>query len=197
MNQPIYEINLPKGKFQVYNGKPDFDFLKVNQIHSNIVLNENEINSHSEADGIFGNSNKILATLTADCLPIIVEGKLGHAILHAGWKGVRDQILLDENVRALIPETICIGPHISALNYEVGEDFKVNFPNSNSFKIINNKLCFDLRNEIKSQIVSNYPNTNVLDISICTFDDLKLNSFRRDKTKQRNYNVYIPNGAKT
>lgn len=196
MIKPIYEFKLPQGLFQVYNQKPDFPFVSVKQIHSSIVLDEKEINGEVEADGICSNSKTPLVTLTADCLPIVVEGEKGHAILHAGWKGVRDEILLHKKVKEIKPQTILIGPHISVINYEVGEDFKNQFPNSKSFKSINNKLCFDLKNEIIEQIYTNFPTVKVIDTSLCTFDDLKLNSFRRDKTKNRNYNVYIPNGDK-
>ncbi len=195
MNKPVLEIPLPKGKFAVYASKPDIIYKNVKQIHSNFVVEENLANGITEADGIVSNTKTPLCTFTADCLPLVIEGKNGHAILHAGWKGVRDQILLHEKVKALIPETLLIGPHIHQAQYEVQPDFKANFPQSNAFSERNGKLFFSLAVEIIQQAKTNYPNIKIIDANVCTFLDNKLHSFRRNKTTERNYNIYIPDGG--
>lgn len=195
MNKPVLEIPLSKGKLVVYTTKPSLIYKNVKQIHSSLVVDENAANGITEADGIVSTSKTPLCTLTADCLPLVVEGKHGHAILHAGWKGVRDQILLNKNVRALEPETLLIGPHIHQAQYEVQSDFKANFPHSMAFKEVNGKIYFSLREEIIQQAKTNYPNIKIIDANVCTFLDNRLHSFRRNKTTERNYNIYIPDGG--
>lgn len=195
MNNPVIEIKLPKGKFVVFNKRPNFIYKNVKQIHSNLVVDENLADGIIEADGIASSSKIPLCTFTADCLPLIIEGKHGHAILHAGWKGVRDQILLNKKVKELEPETLLIGPHIHQAQYEVQPDFKANFPNSKAFKKENGKLYFSLREEIIQQAKTNYPNIKIIDANVCTFLDNRLHSFRRNKTTERNFNIYIPDGG--
>lgn len=194
MSEVTFEYILPKGTFKVFNQKPIFDFLKAKQIHSNIVLNEKEITATSEADGIWGNSKVAQCILTADCLPIVIEGKLGHASLHAGWMGVRDLIAISENVKKIEPTLAFIGPHICVNCYEVQADFRNHFPHSTSFKQIGNKQYFDLQNEVCEQLTKTFPNIKIIKSNQCTFENTQFHSFRRNKTSLRNFNIYFPQG---
>jgi YfiH family protein len=182
---------LPRGQFCVYRNKPDFDLLRVKQTHSNIVLDEKNCNE-LEADGIAGNSKTPLAILTADCLPILLLGENGHAMIHAGWRGLQNQILNNDLIKKIKPTYAFIGPHIKAHNYEVQEDFKLNFPNPDVFKKLNDKIYFDLLAVAKTQLKKLFPEITIEDSGLCTFSDLNFHSYRRDKTTERNWNVYIP-----
>jgi copper oxidase (laccase) domain-containing protein len=191
----VYEYKLPNGIFRVFNSKDlNFDFLKTKQTHSDIVVNEKEIVSDIIADAIVGNTSKPKCILTADCLPIIVEGEFGHATVHAGWAGVKNNILFSKKIAELKPKLFFIGPHILFQNYQVQENFKEHFPNSDAFIYKNNNIYFDLASEIKNRIKQNYPNAEIMDSQICTFEDHRFHSYRRNKTEQRNYNIYFPNG---
>jgi copper oxidase (laccase) domain-containing protein len=197
MKDLVFEYQLPNGFFRTFSEKPHFNFLQVKQIHSNIVVNEYQANLDISADGIIGTTTTPLCTLTADCLPIVVEGERGHAIVHAGWKGLRDQIISNELIKNIKPQFIYIGPHILKDSYEVQESFKTEFPNSPSFLSRNGKQYFDLSNELSVEIQKNYPNCKIVDANVCTFLDNRFHSFRKDKTAKRNYNIYFPNGVKS
>jgi YfiH family protein len=70
--------------------------------------------------------------LTADCLPVVVAGEGGVAVLHAGWRGLAAGVL-EEGVCALRevgvsgPLTAAIGPGAGGCCYEVGPDVRSAF----------------------------------------------------------------------
>lgn len=70
--------------------------------------------------------------LTADCLPVVVAGAGGVAVLHAGWRGLADGIL-EDGVRALRELGVTgrleavIGPGAGGCCYEVGSDVRAAF----------------------------------------------------------------------
>jgi hypothetical protein len=68
------------------------------------------------------------AVLVADCLPVAVAGRGAVAMLHAGWRGLSEQILavgvaaVRKKVGPDAPLEAAIGPGIGACCYEVGEE---------------------------------------------------------------------------
>ncbi len=72
------------------------------------------------------------AVLVADCLPIVVAGGGGLAVLHAGWRGLAGGIIR-EGVAALRmmgcdgPLEAAIGPGAGPCCYQVGEDIHTRF----------------------------------------------------------------------
>jgi len=187
----VFEKKLPRGRFCVYQSSPAFDLIKVKQTHSPIVLDEKSCNG-LEADGMVGNSTTPMAILTADCLPILLLGESEHALVHAGWRGLENQILAQELIKKIKPAYAFIGPHISVLNYEVQPNFKTNFPDTKAFVEKNGKLFFDLSVIVKSQLKTLYPEILIEESNICTFSNENFHSYRRNKTTERNWNVYIP-----
>ncbi|MFG1500903.1 polyphenol oxidase family protein [Halobacteriovorax sp. XZX-3] len=190
MAQLLYQKKIGDFLFETYDDRPDFEFDEVKQIHSDIVVKTPTTNS-IEADGIVSKLelSQPLAIKTADCLPIAIIGKFGVANLHAGWRGVAQEIILNKEVKAIEPQIILIGPHISAVNYEVSEEFKQNFPNSQAFDMVEGRLTFSLEMEVKKQIAEHFPQAYVISTNICTFANLNYNSFRRNQTTKRNYNI--------
>lgn len=190
MAKLLYQKKISDYLFEVYDDLPDFEFDEVKQIHSSIVVNAPASNDN-EADAITSELqlDRPLAIKTADCLPIVIIGKSGVANIHAGWRGLAEEIILNDEIKNIEPEIILIGPHISAVNYEVSEEFKQNFPNSQAFAVIEGKLTFSLEMEIREQISNNFPKAHVISTNICTFANLNYNSFRRNQTTKRNYNI--------
>ncbi|EPZ50087.1 multi-copper polyphenol oxidoreductase laccase [Bacteriovorax sp. BAL6_X] len=190
MAKLLYQKKISNYLFEVYDDRPDFDFDEVNQIHSSTVVNAPASNNN-EADAIISGLEleRPLAIKTADCLPIVIIGKSGVANIHAGWRGLAEQIILDSEIKRIEPEIILIGPHISAVNYEVSEEFKQNFPNSQAFAVIEGKTTFSLEKELRAKIAANFSNAHVISTNICTFANLNYNSFRRNQTTKRNYNI--------
>ncbi|MDO9183092.1 MAG: polyphenol oxidase family protein [Bacteriovorax sp.] len=182
---------LSRGRFCVYQSRPDFDLLCVKQTHSSIVLEEKNCNEQI-ADGIVGSSTTPLAILTADCLPILLLGEKEHALIHAGWKGLQNEILNSDIVKKINPLYAFIGPHISTLRYEVQPDFKENFSLKSAFIENEGKLYFDLAEVARTQLKQISPTIIIEESGICTFLHNDFHSYRQNQTIKRNWNIYIP-----
>lgn len=188
-----FEAPLLRGRFIVFNARPDFDFLKVKQTHSDLVIPEDKCSIEIEGDGIIGDSSVPKVILTADCVPIVLLGKDKHVVIHAGWRGLAQNILANELVKSINPIYAFIGPHIRPEHYEVQPDFLFNFPNfSEAFTQHHGKIYFNMEYVATRQLVDTYPGIVVEDCGLCTFSNLKFHSYRRDKTTQRNWNIYFP-----
>ena len=200
MKKPRYEKSLLRGLFQTYTEEPKLgqEFLRVKQTHSNLVLKALDIIcAVTECDGIVSNLNASsltpLCILTADCLPVVLIGDYGHTAIHAGWRGLAQNILLQDEVKNIKPTYAFIGPHISQAHYEVQSDFLAHFTNfPEAFKIRDNKYYFSLSIVCKLQLKANYPDIIIEESGLCTFEDEELHSYRLDKTKHRNWNIFFP-----
>ena len=167
----------------------------VEQKHTNKVIITNDYNSYCVADGQVTNKNNIaLAVLTADCVPILLADEENRVIssVHAGWRGARSDIIKEailkmkelganiSNINAVV------GPCIKQNNYEVDNDFFLNFiQESVSYKKFftpsekNNHHMFDLPSYVKLKL-ENLNIKNILDIERDTYEDEEsFFSFRR------------------
>jgi len=187
----LFEKDLPRGQFSVYESQPEIDLIRVKQTHSSIVLLEADC-LEMLADGMVGKSHKPMAILTADCLPIVLLGENEHAFVHAGWRGLHNQILNNLLIQKIKPIYAFIGPHISQDHYEVSPDFKINFPDNQFFKEIENKIFFNLSLAAKYQLQRFFPGITIEESLQCTFAEESFHSYRRNKTTQRNWNIYCP-----
>jgi YfiH family protein len=78
---------------------------------------------------------RVLAIMTADCLPVVIAGADGHALglAHAGWRGLAAGVLEGTlaALRARAPQETAwrawIGPAISQRYFEVGGEVRVAF----------------------------------------------------------------------
>lgn len=85
-----------------------------------------------EGDGLVSASaGRLLAILTADCVPVLVADTRTHAVgaFHAGWRGTLGRIvqrgvaMMEERYRSRAEDLVAaIGPCIGACCFEVGED---------------------------------------------------------------------------
>ena len=156
----------------------------LHQLHSKKIFFVNKVSKKNLfGDGLITNTKKLaIGILTADCAPILLFDNKKNIIgaAHAGWKGAYKKIgkkMVDyfkkkgskvSNIFAVI------GPCISQKNYEVKNDFKQKFlnqgpENMNHFKIIKNKIYFDLRGYIFRQL-KNAGINNIEIIKKDTFD---------------------------
>lgn len=191
MSKLSYSESLPGYKFEVYNSKPDFDVRHVKQVHGAIILDDNSLNPDEiEADGILTlNGSTPLAIKTADCLPIVVIGNKGAALLHAGWRGVHQKIVQSSSLKIIEPHFFYVGPFIQSRHFEVQVDFKDNFPGSHHFTEDKQKLNFDLGGEVSDQIIQSYPQAKIQLCSLSTYDDPRFHSYRENATVERNWNI--------
>ncbi len=131
-----------------------------------------------------------MAIKTADCLPVALIGEGGAAIVHAGWRGFHANILLNKHFSRLNISHAIIGPAICGSSYEVGEEFLEIFQDYPSCLGKNDqKFTFDLPQACEIQLKKHYHGINIINSHIDTFSNLGHNSFRRDKTEKRNYNI--------
>lgn len=117
----------------------------LNQTHSNIALLAETISSETapNADASYTRKhNEVCVVMTADCLPILITNKAGTevAAIHAGWQGLAAGVL-ENTLSALHSEPsslmVWVGPSVSRLNYEVGEDFYATFAKTHTQKELN------------------------------------------------------------
>jgi YfiH family protein len=104
----------------------------LRQVHGIAVHDADAIvaDAEPEADAaITRRSGRVLAVLTADCLPVFLAADDGSAvgIVHAGWRGLAGGVIeaaiakLDVEPARLVA---WLGPAIGAKSYEVGEDVR-------------------------------------------------------------------------
>lgn len=200
-NTIVWKYDLPIGSFVILKNKPEHA-VSVKQIHTgNVVSVQDAKMQLIEADGIYWTwkdletasvAKPIPLILTADCLPIILLGKSGGCLLHAGWRGVKAQIHLTSAVRNLDPYYYFIGPSIQHFSFEVTSEFLDNFSNKNFFTLENNRYTFNLQAQVKHDLESAFPSIKGTDCGIDTFTDLRFQSYRRSKgNRTNNYNVFL------
>lgn len=196
MNNEIelcYQFEFEGYVFETYNGVPELDFRQVRQSHSAEVSEYlgDPFDEDSECDGIASlrEDSPALAIKTADCLAIGIVGRNGIGMVHAGWRGLHKKIISHALIRKIQPRQFIISPHISASNYEVGQEFLDYFDQEISLRRSNGKLVFSQRREAIHQISSNYPDIPIEICSICTYESSSLHSHRREKGSGRNVSI--------
>ena len=127
----------------------------INQTHSNVSIDADKVSSIIDADASYSKTiGTVCGVLTADCLPIFVSNKGGSTvgIAHAGWRGLVGGIIesliesFDCDTKDLI---VYLGPAISQLSFEVGEEVKSQYLSKNEnfescFTFLNDKCYLDL-----------------------------------------------------
>lgn len=184
--------SLNRGRFETWTKKPDMNMLHATQVHGTDIVSPKDL--PCDADGIvvtWAEFDRPLAIKTADCLPIVIEGEKGVVFLHAGWRGLAHGILERPQIEQIGPQRVFIGPSIHECCFEVSADFADNFPGSPNFKTIDNKHYFNLQEEAKRRLRAKYPSLLIQYAPVCTCCNNSLNSYRRDKTTERNWNIYI------
>ncbi len=139
----------------------------LNQLHSSKIFFINELSKKKLlGDGLATNTRGIaIGILTADCAPILFFDNKKKIIgaVHSGWRGAYKNIgkkminFFKKKGSNLNDIMAVIGPCISQNNYEIKNDFKAKFlkqssSNKKHFKIIKNKIFFDLKGYIFRQI---------------------------------------------
>lgn len=109
--------------------------LWLEQVHGTRVLDADEAGTAKLAPAdaaITRQSNRVLAVLVADCLPVLLATRTGDAIgvAHAGWRGLAAGVI-ERAVEALRspPAQLqaWLGPAISAAHFEVGFEVRTAF----------------------------------------------------------------------
>ncbi len=153
-------------------------------------------------DGMVTNSRGIsIGILTADCAPILFFDSKKNIVgaVHSGWKGAYKKIgkkmvnFFKKKGSKLNDICAVIGPCISQNNYEIKNDFKKKFlrqstQNKKYFKIMKNKIYFDLKGYIFKQL-KNAGINNIEIIKKDTFNP-KNNFFSARRSLRKKNNDY-------
>jgi len=198
------KINVKKN-LKIVSKKIDVkkNIILLHQLHSNKIFFINKISKKKLlGDGLVTNVKNIaIGILTADCAPILFcdpkKNIIGAA--HVGWRGAYKKIgkKMIYNFKKKGSKTsdilAVIGPCISQKNYEVKNDFKTKFLKQSShnikhFKLVKNKIYFDLKGYIFNQLKKAGVN-NIETIKKDTFNP-KNNFFSARRSFKKKNNDY-------
>lgn len=110
--------------------------LWLRQVHGTDVADAASLPESSDepvADAAIAHGpGKVLAILTADCLPVLFAGDGGQTIgaAHAGWRGLAAGVLENTVARMGVPPaslSAWLGPAIGGSSYEVGAEVRAAF----------------------------------------------------------------------
>ncbi len=165
------------------------DWATINQIHGEQVLWTSIPGVLGDADGLVTAELGLpLAVRTADCVPVVVETAASIGLVHAGWRGVAAGVVAQmidtmageghEPIRA------SIGPHIGSCCFEVGDE------------VVEALGGYDQTTRwgttsvsLKDAIAGQLPDMDLEVIDVCTFEDTRFASYRRDATSRRQVTV--------
>jgi YfiH family protein len=107
----------------------------LRQVHGTTVFDADGVGIDAEpaADAaVTRRAGRVLAVLTADCLPVLfcVDDGSAVAAAHAGWRGLAAGVLEATLATLRVPPSrliAWIGPAIGAMSYEVGEEVRSAF----------------------------------------------------------------------
>ncbi|MCM2354441.1 MAG: polyphenol oxidase family protein [Pseudobdellovibrio sp.] len=194
---------------QIKQAYPELTFRTVHQKHTDVCVPSSPDSGEVIADAHFTDEARVaLVVKTADCIPLLVYSKKQNLILaiHAGWRGVENQITAKSFVLAKMQEAeVFVGPHILQQSFEVDLDVKEQLEkvylqhtekseaqvfisrDSNVFIARDNKFYVDLKTILEKQIQSTAIPFHLHELTIDTVSDTRLHSYRRDKqTSGRN-----------
>ncbi len=147
-------------------------------------------------DNLIGDSlitkipNLGLAISPADCTNIYLYDPFEKVIaaVHSGWTGSEKRIL-ELTTKKLVKDFLCkpqnlfayFGPSISRKNYEVGKEFYQKFDKKYLTKF-GKKYLLDLKQVNKDMLLNfGIPESQIEISDICSFEDERFHSYRRDK----------------
>ncbi|MAW75207.1 MAG: hypothetical protein CMG09_04695 [Candidatus Marinimicrobia bacterium] len=182
INEIVSKINLESKSYAL-----------LEQIHSDKIIFAKNSGNKGRADGLITHieNDLILCIMTADCFPIFIyDSKTGFfSLIHAGWRGVvskihKNALLEIKKLGSKLEDVnISIGPSIKKCCFEVKNDVVKKF-NDKYVIMKNNKLYINLLHNILDDLtLLGIPMKNISFDEVCTYDDDKCCSFRRDGSK--------------
>jgi len=170
------------------------------QTHSNHVQYINTAGIYENTDGLVTHidNNIYLVIQTADCVPIFmlddINGIIG--LIHSGWKGTCKSIIVSalsifsDYGSSMNNIKIFLGPSIKSCCYEIKDDVAKYFNQKFIIKD-KDKLFLDLDMKIKDDLyISGVKKNNIFVSNICTYENNKFCSYRRDNNKSgRMYSI--------
>jgi YfiH family protein len=172
---------------------PRYDFCWLKQVHGRDVV-EAQPGAAPAADAHFtAKPARALVVQTADCLPILLTGPTHVCAIHAGWRGVAQNIVAAAaealKGRAQI-DVAAIGPHIGRDSFIIGAD--ANEPLQRACPLgaafsqarADGKFLFDLQGAAQAQLRQAFsPTLEIRTQAPDTVTSADFHSFRRDRER--------------
>ena len=177
----------------------------MNQVHSVDAVFITDRQDNLPVDALITQTPGLNLTVkTADCAPVLLADSTSRmvAAIHAGWRGAF-QGIIENTVLQMIRHganistlRAGIGPHIQIQSFEISPDIKALFPATENhfFTEENGKIFFDF----DSYVIHRLKRAGVSSIESIgddTYSDSAYNSFRRDKTKIRQFSSIMITGG--
>ncbi len=169
-------------------GIPDA-WATITQVHGAIARRAAEATALGEADGVWTPEPDLpIVVATADCVPVVIEATGAIGLVHAGWRGVVSGIVA-ATIEAMAddgyaPERAVLGPHIGPCCYEVGTEV-IDAVGGHAARTTWGAVSLDLAGAIREQLGG----IAVDEVAICTREDDRFSSHRRDRTRHRQVTV--------
>jgi YfiH family protein len=169
---------------------------RLNQTHSNKVINTKDSYDNVNADGIFSfNPQSVCIILTADCIPVLCYSEYGGmvAAIHCGWKGLVGGVIEQFMEEVKIDSQklhFWLGPSICKECYEIKEDFIAELRKNDidTRSLINHNLgrmYMDLK-QLCQDIIVSFDVGSVVASQLCTIcNNDQFFSYRKEKTSKR------------
>ena len=148
-----------------------------------------------DGDALVTNQRHILlCTRTADCVPILLYNSEQVAVVHAGWRGIANEILPKCCSMMSAVDGAIVGPCISQRNYEVDLDVIEAFERANlsredvAQEYTNDreqqKFLLNVAISVEIQLKrSGLSKEQIEFVDECTFESDRFHSYRRDGKK--------------
>lgn len=162
----------------------------IDQTHSDIVKEACAGGSLGEADAQYTSQIGLgLTVQTADCVPIFLLGRLNTGepqvgVVHAGWRGLANQIVSRTIEKMSNVHSAVIGPCIGVNRYEVGEEVieaivATSVPRDVCVVERSPRPHLDVKRSAAYQL-RQLGVRNIETMGFCTYDDEKWASYRRE-----------------
>ncbi|MEJ5244896.1 MAG: peptidoglycan editing factor PgeF [Bacteroidota bacterium] len=166
------------------------------------VIDNSNIEEINLSDGMITNLKQVILNVTvADCAAVLIYDKQKEVIgaFHSGWRGTQKNIVakgiqkMGEQYGCSAKDMIVwISPSAGKENYEVGQEVAELFADKYIKPIENNKFLLNIKGTIRDQLLESGVNEKNIEISeICTIENSRFHSFRRDKDISGRMSAFI------
>lgn len=168
----------------------------LHQVHgANILMAEECLEGRKrEGDGLITTTSTLgMGILTADCLPLLLFTHRAVALLHVGWRGLKEGIveesikhikLLDNSSKEI---NTMFGPMIRECCYRVGEDMIGELSRALPKEVVRKgtkrrggRPFFSLKDAVGCLLEKEVVQGKIYDLSLCTCCSGLFPSYRRD-----------------
>lgn len=121
--------------------------------------------------------------MSADCVPVIVRGETGWALIHAGWRGLANGVIREAVRKLGAPLEVAVFPCAGGDAYEVGPEVVSAIGATAVFRPQLGREGFfllDTAATAVSQLRAISPRLQFASSGLCTITDPRFHSYRRD-----------------